>query len=91
MTEEDDIKKLTIVPLKGTATKYSQFIDSIRYIPLETPPNALLSGRIPKVTYAKNRYFVFDENKVAELKKSLNSIIVLSNLLIKLQNNTSKK
>lgn len=64
LTSEDDVKSLTVASLKGTATKYSQFIDRIRYIPLETPSNALLGGRIPKVIYTKGRYFIFDENKV---------------------------
>jgi len=61
---EDNYRSLTVASLKGTATKYSQFIDSIIYIPLETPSNALLGGRIPKVIYTKSRYFIFDENKV---------------------------
>jgi hypothetical protein len=60
----DDFKTLVIYSKENTILNYSQFIDSIDYIPLETSDKALIGDNVFKIIYAKQRYFVFDETKV---------------------------
>ncbi|RLD78415.1 MAG: hypothetical protein DRJ07_13225 [Bacteroidetes bacterium] len=64
MPEADDIKPLDINPQRNTELYYSQFIDSITYIPLKTFENVLLGSNVFKIIRAKNCYIVFDETKI---------------------------
>ena len=64
MPEADDLKPLDINPQRNTELYYSQFIDSIVYIPLQTPENVFLGANVFKIICAKNRFVVFDETKV---------------------------
>jgi hypothetical protein len=62
--EAEDLKTLAIDPRLNTKLNYSQFIDSIVYIPLQTSENVLLGANVFKIIRAKQRYFVFDETKI---------------------------
>ncbi len=68
--ETDNFNILNIPYKKNKPLKYSQFIDSINYIPLETSDNVLIGNNVFKVIYAKQRYFVFDETKVFVFNKA---------------------
>ncbi len=62
--EADGFKALSIDLRFNTPLNYSRFIDSIVYIPLETPENALIGANVFKIVCAKGRYVVFDETRV---------------------------
>jgi len=62
--KNNDTKIIQLNPQLNTTLNYSQFVDSIIYIPLETPENVLLGGNVFKIIFAGDVYFVFDENKV---------------------------
>ncbi|MCD6564790.1 MAG: 6-bladed beta-propeller [Bacteroidales bacterium] len=64
MPEAADLKTLAIDPRLNIKLNYSQFIDSIVYIPLQTSENVLLGANVFKIIRAKQRYFVFDETKI---------------------------
>ena len=75
MPEASDLKTLAIDPRLNTKLFYSQFIDSIVYIPLQTPENVLLGANVFKIIRAKQRYFVFDETKIVAFDLQGNYLI----------------
>jgi hypothetical protein len=62
--KKTDLQIISIDPDQPTASKYSQFIDSIKYIALDTPPNSYIGDFIMKILFDGEHYFLFDENKI---------------------------
>ncbi len=64
ITKTKNHKIVSIQPDSNKEIFYSQFIDSIKYIPLESKGNILLSANVFKILCANNCFFVFDETKI---------------------------
>jgi len=59
-----EFRTLDINPHLNTRLNYSQFVDSITYLPLKTPENVIFGGSEFKIIEARRRFFVFDQTKV---------------------------
>jgi len=63
IVKEVNPKTFNILPDAAKKLRYSQFMNSIEYIPLETSDNIFI-GEVVKIEFAQQKYFILDQNKL---------------------------